>query len=166
MEFDAGGRLLRTTQLGSSQGDEARGIAVDDADNVYIAGHTAGTLPGSLDPSAGTNDAFVARLTPGVGSHFRTVWVHQLGSDHDDFGMGIAATANGTATTVGLTGGTLPGSPRVYAGVSDLFVARVRPRWLNAKARAAVQGISRPRVNGVSRISHIDRGENDDRDLA
>ena len=126
MEFDAGGALLRTTTLGSTQGDEARGIAVDDADNVYVAGRTAGTLPGSLDPSAGGGDAFVARLTPGAGSHLRTVWIHQLGSAQGDEAMAITATPNGTATAVGYSAGTLPGSPRPYAGMDDLFVAQYR----------------------------------------
>ncbi|HEX4492093.1 MAG TPA: SBBP repeat-containing protein [Acidimicrobiia bacterium] len=124
MEFDAGGALLRTTQLGSNHSDQAKGIAVDDADDVFITGSTAGTLPGSLESSAGDSDAFVARLDPGAGSRLRTAWVHQLGSAADDSAYAIAATPEGVATTVGISEGALPGSRRGYAGGDDLFVAQ------------------------------------------
>ena len=62
-----GSRLLYGTFLGGSFGDEANGIAVDPAGNVYVVGRTESldfpTTPGSFQPGGGPWDAFVAKLS-------------------------------------------------------------------------------------------------------
>jgi hypothetical protein len=55
---------LWTLQFGSSQNDTATGISAD-ALGLYVAGGTAGTLPGQT--SAGANDAYVGSLVLKVG---------------------------------------------------------------------------------------------------
>ena len=51
--------LWLTQQLGTSSGDEARGVATDSSGNVYAAGTTEGGLDGNT--SAGSADLFVVK---------------------------------------------------------------------------------------------------------
>src|SRR5439155_701956 len=68
-KYDAAGSAFWTRQFGTSDYDDAHGVAVDAAGNVYVAGSTSGSLGGA---SAGYDDAFVVRLsrenTPPVAS--------------------------------------------------------------------------------------------------
>ncbi len=59
-KYDADGTEVWTRQFGSSSGDQPFGISVD-ASGIYVAGLTAGTLPGQT--SAGSADAFVVKLS-------------------------------------------------------------------------------------------------------
>jgi hypothetical protein len=56
----ATGNVVWTRQFGTPNNDDARGVAVDGAGKVYVAGNTGGTLPGQT--SAGGVDAFVAKV--------------------------------------------------------------------------------------------------------
>ncbi|HEY1269603.1 MAG TPA: SBBP repeat-containing protein [Candidatus Binatia bacterium] len=62
-----GSRLLYSTFLGGSFGDQASGIALDPAGNVYVVGRTESldfpTTQGSFEPGGGPWDAFVAKLS-------------------------------------------------------------------------------------------------------
>ncbi|OGT27859.1 MAG: hypothetical protein A2Z17_01365, partial [Gammaproteobacteria bacterium RBG_16_66_13] len=59
-KYDAAGTELWTRQFGTPAADAPEGISVD-ASGVYVAGSTAGTLPGQT--SAGDVDAFVVKLS-------------------------------------------------------------------------------------------------------
>ena len=61
-KYDPAGKELWTRQFGSPQDDSGIGVAVDREGNVYVAGQTQGAMPGQT--YSGTQDAFVARLTP------------------------------------------------------------------------------------------------------
>jgi hypothetical protein len=74
----AGTAIVYSTFLGGGGGDEARGIAVDGAGNVYVTGQTNSTaFPGvsgsSLQPAngGGADDAFVTKIS--FGSDFYTL---------------------------------------------------------------------------------------------
>ncbi|NJN91157.1 MAG: hypothetical protein HC878_12840 [Leptolyngbyaceae cyanobacterium SL_5_14] len=62
-KYNSNGRLLLQQQIGTAQDDEAFGIAVDAADNVYISGQTFGDLAGA-DSNKGKYDAWVAKYRP------------------------------------------------------------------------------------------------------
>jgi hypothetical protein len=119
-KYDATGNRVWLHQLGTSGYDIGSGVAVDAAGNSYVTGYTSATLPGSADPTAGTNDAFVAKYDAS-GS---LAWVHQLGSADDDEGVGIAANAAGDTFVTGYTSGKLAGSAVGNAGSTDVFVAK------------------------------------------
>ena len=83
VKLDSGGAHVWSTYLGASVTDSGRGIAVDAADNVFIAGYTAGygdvwLTDGSDVTPNGSEDAFVLELgtspltatgfTPAVGA--------------------------------------------------------------------------------------------------
>jgi len=106
-------------QLGTAGDDSASGVAVDGDGNVYVTGVTEGTLPGSSETGAGSNDVFVASYR----SDGTTRWVHQLGTVGNDEGSGVAVDGDGNVYVVGYTYGALPGSSETGAGQADVFVA-------------------------------------------
>ena len=62
MKYDADGTKQWTRQFGTSVIDVAYGLALDDADNAYLAGRTQGALGGQT--LAGAFDLFVAHVCP------------------------------------------------------------------------------------------------------
>jgi hypothetical protein len=63
-KYDGAGNEIWTRQFGSTENDDARGIAVDNAGNVYICGWTTGALP--EQSNNGWGDAFVAKISQSV----------------------------------------------------------------------------------------------------
>ena len=64
-KYDPDGSLLWTCQFGGVEFETAFGISVDKLGSVYISGITYGSLGG---PNTGTEDVFVAKLTPEPGT--------------------------------------------------------------------------------------------------
>ena len=127
-----GSALVYSTYLGGSGGDSGRGIAVDSADNAYVAGFTSTDFPtkNPLQATYGGNiDAFVAKINP-TGSAL--VYSTYLGGSGGDYGYGIAVDGAGNAYVTGLTSSTdFPTKNPLQAtyggGYSDAFVAKVNP---------------------------------------
>jgi hypothetical protein len=105
-----------TRQFGTAEADEAASIAFDAAGNAYVAGWTAGTLPGQA--SSGTVDAFLVKFDP-MGNR---AWSRQFGSWERDFARAVATDAAGNAYVVGETHGALP--DQAGAGSFDAFVRK------------------------------------------
>ena len=82
-------------QFGTAASDEAWGVAADSAGNVYVAGRTAGTLPGQT--SVGGYDAFVRKYDP---AH-NQVWTRQFGKTGDDWGFDVTVDGNGNVYVAG-----------------------------------------------------------------
>jgi hypothetical protein len=115
----AAGTTWSARTLGSTDYDDARGIAVDPPRcGIYLAGETRGTIGAA---SAGFSDAVVARYDTGGA---RT-WVLQFGSTEFDYVTGIEVDGDGNAYVLGYTGGTLPGSPIINLGGNDLFLVKL-----------------------------------------
>ena len=131
------GRLLvQSTYLGGSARDAGNGIALDPADNVYVAGLTWSTnFPVAAPIQAnnrGKGDAFVAKFNRtltrleystylGGGSHKRA---------STDEALGIAVDSSGTAYLTGrATSADFPTAGAVQAQIRsdwhDLFIAKV-----------------------------------------
>ena len=72
-KYDAAGTLQWTRQLGTSSSDHSYGVSADGLGNVYISGHTGGSLGG---PNAGSYDAFVSKYDA-AGT---LQWTRQLGT--------------------------------------------------------------------------------------
>jgi hypothetical protein len=83
-KFDVSGSIVWTRRLGSSADDEATGVAVDGLGNVFISGHSTGSLEGN---NAGGSDAFVSKLS-GTGE---LRWTEQFGTASNDKALGVAA---------------------------------------------------------------------------
>jgi len=107
--------LAWTRQLGTSDSDSSRSVAIDGSGNAYISGYTEGSLGG---PSAGITDAFLAKYDS-AGS---LLWTRQLGTSSNDRGYSVAIDGSGNAYISGHTKGGLGGGPT--AGGWDAFLAK------------------------------------------
>ena len=145
--------LSFSTFLGSSGNDLARGIAVDAAGNVYVAGAAgAGDLAGisagswqsdyTGDTSGSPQDAFLAKLNP---AGTAVLYATYLGGTGRQQGWAVAIDGSGNAYIAGNTTasdfpvtagayqtsfgglGPLPGTQVYLHSVGDAFVAKFSP---------------------------------------
>jgi hypothetical protein len=115
-KYSSTGSELWTRQFGTSTSDWATGVSVDVTGNVYVVGHTSGTLPGQA--SAGGQDAFVRKYSS-TGSE---LWTRQFGTSSSDSATGTSVDGSGNVYVVGHTSGALAGQTRV--GGQDTFVRK------------------------------------------
>ncbi len=116
VKYNASGVKQWTRQLGTSDLDEARGVATDSGGNVYVAGSTGGSLDGNT--SAGNFDGFVVKYNAiGVKQ-----WTRQLGTSDADNATGVATDTGGNVYVAGSTAAGLDGN--ASAGGGDIFVAK------------------------------------------
>lgn len=111
------GSVAWTRQFGTSGSEQAYAVAVDDAGNVLVAGHTNGALNG---PSRGVWDGFVRKFR----ADGRHVWTRQFGTAGSDFVTDVAVDPSRRVVMAGETYGSL-GAP--YGGAGDAFVRVHRP---------------------------------------
>ena len=104
-KYKADGTEAWTRQFGSNQTDIATDVSVDAAGDVYVVGHTAGSVkPGT--PNTGLNDFFVRKYTLAG----NVAWTQQVGSIDAQDDMALAVAVDGTGVYVaGRTSGDLPG---------------------------------------------------------
>ncbi len=115
-QYSSAGIQSWVRQLGSSDSDEIKGIAVDASGNIFVAGQTDGNLLLG-NPSAGLGDAFVAKYA----SSGTQTWVQQFGSGADDAASGIAVDPSGDVYISGQTDDHLAGQS---AGLTDAFLVK------------------------------------------
>jgi hypothetical protein len=113
-KYDAAGNEVWIRQFGTSSNDQAVAVAAD-LTGVYVAGGTAGTLPGQT--SAGSVDALLRRYD----ANGSIVWTRQFGTPSEDFATAVAVGASGVFIA-GHTRGTLP--LQTTAGGADAFLQR------------------------------------------
>jgi hypothetical protein len=129
--------LRRATYLGGAgDGDLPSGIVLSPAGTVYVAGQTnSPDLPGTTGAAQptlhGTEDAFVARLTPDLSTFERVTY---LGGSGEDFGYHLALhPGTGAVYVIGQTrSNDFPNTtsgvqPTPGGGGNDAFIARLDP---------------------------------------
>jgi hypothetical protein len=130
-KFDDNGNLLWQRQLGTSGYDEANGMSVDDAGNVYLTGWT----DGAFDGNTSDRDPWIAKYD----TNGNLAWKKQLGSEAYDISNGaISVAGNGSIYITGRTYGNLGGSNQ---GDMDAWVAKYdsdgNQEWLQQLGTAA-----------------------------
>jgi phosphatidylserine/phosphatidylglycerophosphate/cardiolipin synthase-like enzyme len=121
-KLDPSGALLWNTFEGGSGSDRALGISADENGNVYLSGNSNATWGSPLDPYAGLNDAFVAKLD----SSGALVWNTFLGENGDDVGYNIVLDESDNIYLSGYSTATWGSPVRVYSGSGqDAFAARL-----------------------------------------
>ncbi len=134
-KYDANGAYIWAFNMGGTQDDDSRGVAVDNNGNVYLVGMFQGNM--DFDPSAAT---FSLTVTGGVGydisiSKYTTagafVFAQRIGGTSSDRGFGIALDGNNDIIITGRSASTnLDADPSaavatfVTNGVEDAFVAK------------------------------------------
>ena len=130
-KFNSQGVRQWATYFGGSGDDFATGVALDQANNVYIAGRTSSTTgistPGSNQPGygGGVNDAFLAKFSSGGNIQ----WATYYGGSLDDDATGVATDVSGNIYITGYTsssnGISTSGAYQfVYGGGRDVFLAK------------------------------------------
>jgi methionine-rich copper-binding protein CopC len=120
-KYDSAGNTVWATpaivQIGSSADDNVRGIAVDSAGDIYIAGYSAGNpITGSVST---TFDAFLIKLSGTDGS---VLWSRTLSTDREEVATRVAVDSADNVYITGYTYGSLDG--RTPNGTADLFLAK------------------------------------------
>ncbi|MEK9986395.1 MAG: SBBP repeat-containing protein, partial [Opitutae bacterium] len=105
-----------TQQLGNSSSSNAKAVATDSSDNIYVAGSTSGGLDGNS--SAGSQDIIVVKYD----SSGAKQWTQQLGTSSSEGANAIATDSSGNVYIAGLTKGGLDGNSS--AGDGDIFVVK------------------------------------------
>ena len=153
----AGSALGYGTLLGGSSADEGAAIAVDEAGQALLTGHTCSadlpTTLGAFDRTYnGQGDAFVARLSAGGNS---LVYATFLGGSLTDRGLAVAVDRFGVAHVAGYTTSadhptTAGAYDRSYNGQGDAFVARLDPAGGSLAYATFLGGRSCDRAQGVA----------------
>jgi hypothetical protein len=124
-KYTAAGQHVWSKRFGGTLGEDARGVAVDAAGDVFVTGQFLGSINfGGLDlPSAGFEDIFLAKLSGPSGNH---VWSKRLGSSSaPDAGYGVAVDGAGNVAITGFFAGSVNfGGGAILAQVYDIFVAK------------------------------------------
>ncbi|MBI5189737.1 MAG: SBBP repeat-containing protein [Nitrospirae bacterium] len=114
IKYNSAGVRQWTRQRGTSTSEAAMCVSVDASGNVYVAGHTYGSLDGKAN--AGGADIFIVMYDT-FGVYKGT---SQLGTANNDYAYGVSADTTGNVYVAGFTDGNLYGT---NAGGTDLFVA-------------------------------------------
>ncbi len=128
----AGTSLVYATYLGGSQIDSGGGIAVDAAGSAYVTGSTgSANFPTRLPLQAaiaGSNDAFLAKLSPAGNALEYSTYLGGIGGDG---GGDVAIDAAGSAYVTGSTASTNFPTQNPFqgaiAGGRDVFLAKLSP---------------------------------------
>ncbi|BAZ29714.1 hemolysin-type calcium-binding region [Cylindrospermum sp. NIES-4074] len=115
MKFDGSGSQQWIRQFGSSGEDLARGIAIDEFNNLYLTGSTDGNLGGA---NAGSFDAWVAKYD----NKGNQLWIKQFGTADYENSHSITVDSAGHVYVTGLTEGSLGGT---NTGSYDIWIAKL-----------------------------------------
>ena len=113
--------LTWNTYLGSDTDDQAFGIVIDLAGNVFVTGASDATWGSPLTAHHGGYDIFVAKLD----SSGNLVWNTFFGDSGNEIASGIAADNVGNLYLAGVTYETWASPVRGFSGVKDAFAAKV-----------------------------------------
>ncbi len=115
-KYNAGGTNQWTRIWGSANGDGGYGVAVDQAGNSYVAGHTRGGFDGQTN--AGHFDICLTKYN----SSGSNLWTRIWGSAVSDHGWGVAVDQAGNSYVAGYTEGEFDG--QTNAGSTDICLTK------------------------------------------
>ncbi len=116
--YDSSGTQQWVRQYGSSSEDYVYSVAVDSAENFYLAGRTLGAFSGQT-PS-GNFDAFMSKYS----SSGDQQWTRQFGTSGGDCAYSVAVDSSDNTYLAGYTEGTFYGQTSAGPGYSDAFVGK------------------------------------------
>ncbi|MCP5184674.1 MAG: DUF4347 domain-containing protein, partial [Pseudomonadales bacterium] len=119
-KLSGSGTLSWNTFLGGTGSDTGKGVAVDDAGNVYLSASGSATWGAPIEAyHGGTSDAQLIKLdTSGV-----LQWNSFTGGTGAEYGAGIDVDSSGNAVITGYSTSSWGSPIRPYSGGSDGFAA-------------------------------------------
>jgi hypothetical protein len=122
-KLTSGGAIVATSQLGSTDSDQASSIATDAAGLIYVAGTTYGNLDNknNADPTGNSSDMFVVIYNSSLAK--QSTWL--AGTAQNDEAKAIAVDASGNVFVTGSTNGAFAGATN--AGGYDSVVIKFKP---------------------------------------
>ena len=128
-KFSGEGTLRWSTYLGGSHDDRGWGIALDESEDVVVAGEAESLdfpVIGGYAANSGYYDAFVARFSP----EGRLVLSTYLGGENRDIAYAVARSPTGGVCVTGRTSSSgfpaVGGYDRQIDGTDDAFVSALR----------------------------------------
>lgn len=118
-KYSAAGDFLWGVQDGNTETDQAWGLAVDAAQNIFIACEAGGPVQGNLH--AGGPDFYMAKYSA-AGS---LLWSAQLGTADTDIASAVCVDTNGGVFVTGWSYGDLDGS--LNQGLADAVLMKFAP---------------------------------------
>ena len=140
--------LIWSRRVGGAGIDDAVGVGIDAAGNVFAGGYFSNTV--DFDPgtgvhartSKGSYDDYVLKLTP-AGAY---AWAASVGGPSTDYAQGLGVTSAGSAYLVGIYQGTADFDPgpgtanRTSNGGYDMYVVRLKSDGTSAWVDVAGSG--------------------------
>jgi len=129
LKLDENGVFLWAKKIGGTGSDEAMDLAIDNANNIIVAGRFENTVdfdPGSSvdnETSNGSRDAFILKLDENRNHQ----WAHAFGGTSFDIGWGVGVDSNNAIFLSGKISGTIdfdPSSSTANLVCDGIFVAK------------------------------------------
>jgi hypothetical protein len=139
----SGMKILFSTYIGGTNGEEINDIALDQENNVYVTGFTDSkegesfpiepALPGFDKKHNDLHDAFVIKLDS---SGTKLLYSTYIGGEKDDIGTSITVDQNNSAYVTGYTFSDeqtfpvsidTPGFDKIHGGYEDVFCVKINP---------------------------------------
>ncbi len=119
-KLSGSGVLQWNTFLGGTGIDYGQGVAVDGAGNIFVGGFSNLTWGTALNPHAGGDDVFVAKLDA-TGAQ---LWHTFMGTAGSDIGGHLVLNSSGNVAVTGTSDASWGSAPvRAYSGNKDGFAA-------------------------------------------
>ncbi len=135
LKLDSDGNFVWGNKIGSTLGDYAHDITIDETGNVYVTGIFSGTV--DFDPGAGTSnltsvnnnsyESFILKLT----NSGDFTWVKQLGGQADEYTRALSTDDAGNLYITGYFYDVVDFDPgagtdnHTSAGGSDIFIQKL-----------------------------------------
>ncbi|MDY6935923.1 MAG: SBBP repeat-containing protein [Spirochaetota bacterium] len=121
VKYNIFGSIEWIEQLGTSNDDEGKAVAVDANDNIYVTGYTCEDLDGVGSESYyGGTDIFLVKYD----SNGNTIWIRQFGTSANEEGLGVTVRPQIEDIEVYVTGYTLGDLDGGSYGNKDIFLAK------------------------------------------
>ncbi|HMB95387.1 MAG TPA: SBBP repeat-containing protein, partial [Tepidisphaeraceae bacterium] len=152
-KLDTSGQVVWSTFLGGSLQDFGAAVALDNSNNVYVAGQTSSTdfpTTGGFDTTlAGPSDAFVTKIT----ANGALSWSSYLGGSSADNATGIGVDNNGIVYVAGGTSSSdfisTNGFQTARGGSQDGFITAINPNPVAVKWSTYLGGNNTDSITGL-----------------
>jgi|GEM_PF-961717 len=146
VKYTPAGAFAWVVSFGGTQDSSAKAVAADAAGNIYVGGNYRGTIQFGTNTltSAGSSDAFLAKLDPGG----NVLWVQTFGGTGGDGIRGVKVSpgggvyVSGTFQSVVVIGGDTLTSPSNIDAFTAKFSGAGSPVWARQSTGGRAQAFA------------------------